>query len=61
MNKILDMATISQEDVIKTIKRFSDQQPDPEEMDAVYAFASELTGISVDQLNEWVMKEEKND
>jgi hypothetical protein len=55
MGKILDVSTISQVEVIETLRNFIMQNYSADiANDAVYEFTSELTGISVDQLAEYV-------
>ncbi len=55
MRSILDVATISEVDVIETLKKFVFTNLSAEiANDAAYEFASELTGISVDRLVEYV-------
>ncbi len=51
---MIEMSTISQKDVVETLQTFEQQGLKSEVMDVVYEFASELTGKSVDCLNEWV-------
>lgn len=55
MGKLLDISTISQVEVVETLRNFVMQNySDDIANDAAYEFASELTGISVDQLVEYV-------
>jgi len=56
MGKLLDIATISQVDVVETLRNFIKQDYYAADItnNAAYEFASELTGISVDQLCEYV-------
>ena len=55
MGKLLDVSTISQVEVIETLRNFIMQNYSADiTNDAAYEFASELTGISVDQLVEYV-------
>ncbi len=53
-NKPLDINTLSEIDVLETLRTAEQWGLKPEVMDVVYDFASELTGKSVDQLNEWL-------
>jgi len=55
MNRIMDVATISEVDVVETLKKFvfTNYSADIAN-DTAYEFASELTGISVDELLEHV-------
>lgn len=55
MSKILDISTISQVDVINTLREFVTENYSADiANDAAYQFASELTGLSVDYLCELV-------
>ena len=47
----LDCLTISRKDVLNTVETFYQQGLKPEVMDVVLDFASELTGMSVDAIN----------
>ena len=48
-----DYNTISQVDVLETLETFYQQGLKEEVLQVVYEFASELTGVSVDQLMVW--------
>ena len=50
MKEALEIATISQYDVIVTIRKWKENTED--DLDTVLYFASELTGLSVDALLE---------
>ena len=55
MNRLLDVSTISQVEVVETLRDFIMQDYSADiANNAAYEFASELTGISVDQLVEYV-------
>lgn len=55
MDKLLDVSTISQVEVVETLRSFVMQNYSADiANDAVYEFVSELTGISIDQLVEYV-------
>ena len=55
MGKLLDVSTISQVEVVETLRSFVMQNYSADiANDAVYEFVSELTGISIDQLVEYV-------
>lgn len=55
MDRLLDVSTISQVEVVETLRNFVMQNYSADIVnDAAYEFASELTGISVDQLVEYV-------
>ena len=55
MEKLLDISTISQVEVVETLRNFVMQNYSADiANDAAYEFASELTGISVDRLAEYV-------
>lgn len=47
---MLTIPTISQEDVVGTLLLFERQSVKEEFLNMVYEFASELTGVSVDEL-----------
>lgn len=51
MNAICTMETISQEDVINTIKTFEENYGS-KNIETVIVFASELTGLSEDKITE---------
>lgn len=60
MEKLLDINTISQVDVVTTLKDFvneNDTMFSGVWIDYLYDFVSELTGISQDMLNEYVNAE----
>ena len=50
----ITIPTISEEDVARTLLVFWDQGLKDDVMNVLYEFASELTGKSIDTLNEWV-------
>ncbi len=52
--KPMDINTISEVDVLETLRTAEQWSLKPEVMNVIYDFASELTGKSVDQLNEWL-------
>ena len=55
MGKLLDVSTISQVEVVETLRNFVMRNYSTDiANDSAYEFASELTGISVDQLAEYV-------
>ena len=55
MNRLLDISTISQVEVVEALRNFVMRNYSADiANDAAYEFASELTGISVDQLAEYV-------
>lgn len=55
MSKLLDVSTISQVEVVETLRNFVMKNYSADiANDAAYEFASELTGISVDRLVEIV-------
>lgn len=55
MGKLLDISTISQVEVVETLRNFVMRNYSADiANDGTYEFASELTGISVDQLVEYV-------
>lgn len=57
MQMILNIATISQLDVVEALKRYILQHNNEQSaIDAAYDFASELTGISVDSLTDYISK-----
>lgn len=47
---MLTIPTISQEDVVGTLLLFERQSVKEEFLNMIYEFASELTGVSVDEL-----------
>ena len=47
---LCDIPTISEADVVETLNTFETQKLKDGEMDAIYNFASELTGRSIDFL-----------
>lgn len=47
---MLTIPTISQEDVVGTLLLFERQGVKEEFLNVIYEFASELTGVSVDEL-----------
>ena len=57
MEKLLDMNTISQVDVVETLRKFvyEDLSADIAN-DAAFMFASELTGLSTDALSEYIFE-----
>lgn len=57
MEKLLDMNTISQVDVVETLRKFvyEDLSADIAN-DAAFMFASELTGLSTDTLSEYIFE-----
>ena len=55
MNRLIDVSTISQVEVVETLRNFVMRNYSADiANDAAYEFASELTGISVDRLVEYV-------
>ena len=55
MKKLLDVSTISQVEVVETLREFVMECYSADiANDAAYEFASRLTGISVDRLVEYV-------
>lgn len=57
MKMILNIATISQLDVVEELKKYILQHDnEPDAIDAAYDFASNLTGISIDSLADYVSK-----
>ena len=57
MKKLLDMDTISQVDVVETLRKFvyEDLSADIAN-DTAFMFASELTGLSIDTLSEYIFE-----
>ena len=56
---MLTIPTISQEDVVRTLLLFERQGVKEEFLNVIYEFASELTGVSVDELCLLVDEKEK--
>ena len=57
MEKLLDMNTISQVDVVETLRKFAYEDLSADiANDAAFMFASELTGLSTDTLCEYIFE-----
>ena len=57
MKKLLDIDTISQVDVVETLRKFVHENlSDDIANDAAFMFASELTGLSIDTLSEYIFE-----